>query len=105
MAEQFDRVILSRRAFDELDQILAYIARESASNAAKVIDRIQSAIASLSELPYRYRTVQGRSTAPRAVRRMPVPPFLVYYEVIALHRTVRVLTIRHARQKQPRRFR
>lgn len=105
MAEQFDRVILSPRAFADLDAIVDYIARDSPSNAAKVIDRLQNAMQSLAQMPYRYRAVQGGSTAPTAVRRMPVPPFLVYYEVLRVHRTVRILTIRHGRQRQPKRFR
>ncbi len=105
MAEQFDRVILSPHAFADLDAIMEFIARHSPSNAAKVIDRLQNAMQSLTQMPYRYRAIQSGGRASMAVRRMPVPPFLVYYEVLREHRTVRILTIRHGRQRQPRRFR
>jgi plasmid stabilization system protein ParE len=98
------RVILSRRAFDDLDQILDYIKQTSPSNAVKVIDRLQRAMEGLGDFPHRYRVLQGRARADKAVRVMPVAPHLVYYRVVETPRVVRVLTVRHGSQRQPRRF-
>jgi hypothetical protein len=55
-------------------------------------------------LPHRYRVVQGASRPMRAVRRMPVPPFLVYYRIDDTTHVVRILTITHGSRRQPRRF-
>ena len=73
------RVIVSPRAFDDLDRILDHIRKDSPANAVGVIDRLWESMQRLSDLPHRYRVVAGMSRPGRAVRRMPVPPFLVYY--------------------------
>jgi hypothetical protein len=50
---------------------------DSPANAANVVDRLWESMQRLSDLPHRYRVVQGMSRPKRAVRKMPVPPFLV----------------------------
>jgi plasmid stabilization system protein ParE len=97
-------VIVSPRAFDDLDRILDHIKAVSPANAAKVIDRLRESMQRLRDLPHRYRVVQGMSRPKRAVRRMPVPPFLVYYRIDEPLRVVRILTVTHGSQRQPRRF-
>jgi toxin ParE1/3/4 len=97
------RVILSPRAFADLDRILDYIAKDSPMNAARFIDHLQAEMDGLADLPYRYPIHQEtRRRAP--VRRMPVPPYLVYYRVIDAHRAIRVLMVRHGARRQPKRF-
>lgn len=98
------RVIVSPRAFADLDGILEHIAQSSPANAARVIDRLWESMQRLQHLPHRYRVVRGRSGAASAVRRMPVPPFLVYYRVDEQNHVVRVLTVTHGAQRQPRKF-
>jgi toxin ParE1/3/4 len=99
------RVIVSPRAFDDLDEILDYVKQVSPANAAKVIDRLWAAVQRLNEMPHRYRVVQAMSRPSRAVRRMPVRPYLVYYRIDEAFHVVRVLTILHGHRRQPRRFR
>ena len=99
------RVIVSPEAFSDLDKILDYVKVQSHANAVKVIDTLWDAMTRLRELPYRYRVVQGIRSADKQVRRMPVPPYLVYYRVAEQERVVRVLTVRHGSQRQPKRFR
>lgn len=98
------RVIVSPRAFDDLDEILRYVKQASPANAVKVIDRLWAATRRLNEMPHRYRVVQGFSRPGRAVRRMPVRPYLVYYRIDEANHVVRVLTIRHGHRRRPRRF-
>ena len=38
------------------------------------------------------------------VRRMPVPPFLVYYRVNDDTKTVDIVAVRHGARRQPRTF-
>ena len=98
------RVIVSPRAFLDLDDILDYIKRDSPANAIKVVDRLWESMRSLEQMPFRYPVVQGARVRSRAVRRMPVSPFLIYYRVVEEMRVVRVLTVRHGHRSQPKRF-
>ena len=68
-------------------------------------EQLVAAINSLEQLPYRYKVHRSYKDPKRVVRSMPVPPFVLYYRVNDAHRPVEVLTIRHGRQRQPRRFR
>src|SRR5688572_12855581 len=93
------RVILSPRAFADLEQILDYVAKDSPLNAARLIDRLQEEMKGLADLPYRYPVYQEtRRKAP--VRRMATPPYLVYYRVIDAQRVVRILMVRHGARRQ-----
>jgi plasmid stabilization system protein ParE len=98
------RVIVLPEAFEDLDRIIDYIKQQSPQNAARVIERLWVATQSLAILPYRYKVHRSNRDPGRTVRSMPVPPFIVYYRVVEAHRTVRVLTVRHGSQRQPRRF-
>ena len=98
------RVIVSPGAFSDLDKILDYVKGQSPANAAKLIDTLWDAMMRLKDLPHRYRVIQGTRSPDRRVRRMPVPPYLVYYRVAELERVVRILTVRHGSQRQPKRF-
>jgi len=98
------RVIVSPEAFDDMDGIIDYIAPQSPANAAKLIDRLWESMQGLKDLPHRHGVVSARREPKRAVRRMLVAPYLVYYRVDDAARVVRILTVRHGRQRHPRRF-
>jgi plasmid stabilization system protein ParE len=97
-------VIVVPRAFKDLDGILDYIARDSPQNAATTIDGLWRAMQSLVQLPHRYKVHESRKDASMTVRSMPVAPFIIYYRVDDVRRVVRVLTVRHGHQRQPKRF-
>ena len=99
--EHYD-VITSSRAESDLDEIYRYIARDSLQNAATFIARLIEAINSLEIFPHRYRIYQGRRRLSTAVRRMPVPPYLIYYTVDDKGRRVEIVTVRHGARRQPR---
>lgn len=98
------RVIVLPRAFTDLERILDHIGKHSPANAARTIDRLWREMHSLDQLPHRYRVVHGKRQPKGPVRRMPVPPFLVYYRIDDSSHVVRVLTVCHGSQRQPRRF-
>ena len=91
-------------AFQDLDHILDYIKADSPQNAAQMLDRLWATCQSLAIFPRRHKIHQHRKAPLLTVHSMPVPPFLVYYRVDDNARTVRILTIRHGAQKQPKRF-
>jgi plasmid stabilization system protein ParE len=87
-----------------LDGIIDHIKQDSPANAARMLERLWNAMQSLASLPHRYRIVAYLRDPRRAVRRMPVPPYLVYYRIMEDMSAIRVLTVRHGHQRQPRTF-
>jgi plasmid stabilization system protein ParE len=98
------RILFSARAAADLASIHQYIERDSPQNATSVAAELVDAIDSLELLPHRYAVYRGRRDPTQAVRRMPVPPFLIYYRIDDGRGAVGVITIRHGKQRQPRRF-
>jgi toxin ParE1/3/4 len=98
------RVIVSPRAFSDLDAIFDHIKTSSPANAVRTVDRLQHGMQALESFPLRYRVVAGGKHPRGAVRRMPVSSYLVYYRVLESQRVVRIVTIRHGARRQPRRF-
>jgi plasmid stabilization system protein ParE len=98
------RVIVSPEAFNNLDEILDFIADVSPQVAADTIDRLWTATQSLNRFPNRYPVYQIRRRPELVVRSMPVRPFVNYYRVVEKTRTVRVLLVRHSARRQPRKF-
>jgi plasmid stabilization system protein ParE len=98
------RVILMPEAFDDVNRIVTYVQDDSPQNAAHLIDLLSAATASLASLPFRFTVRHSRKDPALTVRAMPVPPFILYYRIDERTHTVRVITIRHGAQRQPRRF-
>jgi toxin ParE1/3/4 len=73
------KLVFSRLALDELDEILSYIAERSPSGAARVEARMRRAFEHIGRYPQAAERVVQRS----AVRRLPLIryPYVVYYEV------------------------
>ena len=98
------RVIVSPRAFSDLDAILDYVTLRSPANARRVIDRLWEAMHGLARLPRRYRVVSGPRQPGRSVRRMPGSNYLVYYRIDDQQQVVRILSVWHGARRQPKRF-
>jgi addiction module RelE/StbE family toxin len=101
MNEAF-RVNLSPQVFNELNAIYEYISRDSSANAAAMVETLLDAMNSLQSLPHRcgiFRRQRGRR---RDIRRMPVPPYVIYYYVMDTDRIVRISSVRHGSRRQPR---
>lgn len=97
-------VIISPKATQALIEICSDIERESPANAARVATRLIAAIDSLEQLPHRYEVHEHRQDARKTVRSMAVPPFIIYYRIDDLVRSVRILTIWHGARRDPDRF-
>lgn len=98
------RIVVSPKASAEVVAIHTFIAQDSPQNAVGVTRTLFAAFDSLGQLPYRYRIFKTSKKTGRQIRVMPVPPFLIYYQVIDDERVVRVITVRHGAQRQPRSF-
>lgn len=90
------RVVFTEPALQALDNIFAYIARDSPRAATRVVDRIERTAARLGEFPKLGRIKYGNVRMIGAGRY----PFLVFY--VVEDDEVRIVAVRHARQRLPR---
>jgi len=93
------RVIIAPRASKQLQHIFDYFAKDSAQNAAKLIGLILLSIDNLDKMPHRFSLMRGVPSVGNDIRTMPVPPYLVHYQINEGNRTVRVLSIRHGARR------
>jgi toxin ParE1/3/4 len=91
------RLVLSRLALAELDEILGFIAERSPLGAKHVEQRIRKTFDHISRHAEAAQRVEQRPT----VRRLPLAryPYVIYYEVAADE--VVVLRILHSARQQP----
>lgn len=96
------RVRLTIRVSHQLQEIFDYIAVDSDSNAARMIERILDAIDGLEMLPHRYKVVEDTDVLGEEVRSMPVRPYLVRYHVDESSHVVTILSVRHGARRPGR---
>ena len=91
------KLVLSRLALSELDDILTYIAERSPVGATHVEARMRRAFDHIARHPEAAERVAQRPT----VRRLPLVryPYVVYYEIGASE--VTILRILHGARRQP----
>lgn len=91
-------VILSRRAFADLDEIYDYIATElrSTQNAAAQLARLEENIYALDQMPERYRRYEKEPWHSRGWRIMPVDHYCVFYIPDHGHRVVNIIRVLYA---------
>ena len=88
-------IILTETAQADLSEIFRYIAVElqSVQNANSQLWGIEKAIASLDQMPERYRIYDKKNWHQRNMRIMPVDNYLVFYVPSQENRTVTVMRI------------
>lgn len=91
------RVVLSRLALAELDEILRFVAERSPLGADHVEARVRSAFDLIARHPEAAQRLEQRPD----VRRLPLArfPYVLYYEVA--RDQVTVLRILHGAREQP----
>ena len=89
------QVTLTPRAQTDLREIFKYIAvgLQSLQNASGQFDRLEKAIASLDQMPERFRVYDAPKWRERNLRMMPVDNYLVFYIPDQETETVTVLRI------------
>jgi len=98
------RIVMSKRAANNLQGIFDFIAQDSPANASRMISRILADINDLKILPHR-TVVQDQPASRRPpVRSLPVRPYVVFFRVFNEDRVVRILHVRHGARRSPKRF-
>ena len=87
--------VLTETAQADLSAIFRYIAvdLQSVQNANAQLSRIEKAIASLDQMPERYRVYDKKNWRERNMRIMPVDNYLVFYVPAHGDTTVTVMRI------------
>ena len=87
-------VVLTEAAQSDLSAIFRYIAVElqSVQNASAQLSRLEKAIASLDQMPERYRVYDKKNLRESNLRIMPVDNYLVFY--VPSHDDLTVTVIR-----------
>jgi toxin ParE1/3/4 len=98
------RLIITPGALKDLEQIHAYISTDSPQNASRMIQRIMDSLGSLERFPNRSVVPHQSSRIRNPVRSLSVQSYMIFYRVIEKQMTVRILTIRHAARRRPKRF-
>ena len=90
--------IVSRR----IVSILKTVADCSANlkTVDKLSVRFERALLSLGEFPYRFPLIQKEPWRSKGVRRMPIKPYIAYYNVSEKEKLVSVGAIGHSKQNQ-----
>lgn len=89
------QVTLTPQAQADLREIFKYIAvdLQSVQNATGQLDRLEQAIASLGQMPERYRIYDKPKWRERNLRIMPVDNYLVFYIPNHNNETVTVIRV------------
>lgn len=93
------KVIIFPRAYKNLDDIYSYIANELyVPNAAlKLIDKLEQAIFSLEEMPFRFPQRKRGAYANKGYRQIFVDNFTVIFRVSEKTKEVFVVTVRYSK--------
>ena len=88
-------VRLARDAVNDLETIFEHIAYvlQSPENALGQLDRLEQGIASLDDLPERFRVYEREPWTSRGLRMMPVDNYLVFYIPDAAAQTVTIIRV------------
>ena len=97
------RILLAKRAADNLQAIFDHVAKDSPDNAARLVEGILSALENLALFPHR-TVVEGQSAnSKHPVRSLPVGSYLIFFRVLDEHRVVRIVRVRQGRRRRPKR--
>jgi toxin ParE1/3/4 len=98
------RAILAREASEDLQAIFEYIAGDSPSNAASMIERILRSLELLEVFPHRTIVDPPYAVQGKPLRSLPVGSYVVYFSVNDETRIVQVLRVIHGARRRPNRF-
>lgn len=91
------KVTFSQRALRELAAIIKFIAQDNPDAAHELGDKLLDQAAGLRRFPLRHAKDHHRAN----VRKIPMPPYLIYYSINEEKRTVTILHFWHGARQHP----
>ena len=89
------RVIIREAAYDDLDRIYAWIAKDRSRSADSVIDRILESVDHLGHFPYMGHVGKAAGTYEWVVTGLP---YIVVYEIDVDNDELKVIAVFHGAQ-------
>jgi len=90
-------VVWTATALQRVEDIGDYIAEDRPAAAAKMVDRLFSAVTAVSDLPRSAPAYRLSST--ENLRCLVVAPYVVYFRINDSEGVIAVLTVRHHRER------
>ena len=93
------QVIISPRAYQNIDDIYEYIAKNlfATQAAMNLVDKLEEAILSLETMPQRFSKRQVGAYANRGYRQLFVKNFTVIYRIDETAKKVFIITVRYSK--------
>ena len=91
------KVLITDSALTDLREIVEFIAQDDPQAASRLGEKLISRALSLAMLPERH----AYHDAQRAIRKMPLPPYLVFYTCDKSARVVNILHFWHGARRWP----
>jgi toxin ParE1/3/4 len=88
------RLIYTKLAERDLEEIVRYIARDNTRAAGKIGLRLVEVAESLAQFPYQGASLRNRG----GVRKMLCTPYVIFYRVDETLRTIRIQRFWHAKR-------
>jgi plasmid stabilization system protein ParE len=91
------KVLIADSAMRDLGEIVEFVAQDNAVAADRLGNKLLDCALSLAAMPQRFPFYDRA----RGIRKMPAPPFLIYYTADEPHRVVNVLHFWHSARREP----
>ena len=91
------QVLITDSALDDLREIVEFIARDDPRVAARLGEKLVERALTLATLPERHAYHDAR----RGIRKMPLPPYLVFYTCDQAADVVNILHFWHGARRCP----
>jgi len=92
------KILITETAIADLKEIVTFVASDDAAAAQRLGEKLLAQAMSLRTMPERHALHDPR----RGIRKMPTPPYLVYYTVDKSLGVVNVLHFWHGARRPPK---
>jgi plasmid stabilization system protein ParE len=91
------KVLITDEALDDLREIVEFVARDNPYAAQRLGEKLIARALSLATLPERHAYHEAR----RGIRKMPIPPYIIFFTCDAKARVVYILHFWHGMRHSP----
>ena len=93
------KIKILQEAFEDLEEIILYVSKDSKENALKLHNEIMESINKLSKLPKRGRLVPEKNMTRLGFRMLFVSSYIIFYRIIG--EEVYIYRVLHGKQNYP----
>jgi len=91
------KVLIAESAITDLKEIVEFVAQDDSGAAVRLGNKLITHALSLQTMPQRF----SFHDQPRGIRKMPLPPFLIFYTCYETARVVNIIHFWHGARRSP----